>query len=172
MLEFVGRLSTAQFTDSRLRLMNEIISGMRVIKMYTWERPFASLVAEARKWWKICFRDQMLFQSNWKIYSKLDSFNRLEVERIHRACFLKAINLSIYFVASRIILFVCFVTFVLTGHTLNAEAVFVTMALFNTLRLTMTWFFPQSISLGAESMISCKRIQVNIIYCIEKRKEF
>jgi hypothetical protein len=46
---------------------------------------------------------------------------------------------------------------------LNAEAVFVTMAFFNTLRITMTWFFPQSIALGAELMISCKRIQVNII---------
>ncbi len=61
------------------------------------------------------------------------------------------------------ILFVCFVTFVLTGHILNAKAVFITMALFNTLRLPITLFFPQAISLGAELMISCKRIQVNII---------
>lgn len=44
------RLSTAQLTDSRLRLMNEIISGMRVIKMYSWEKPFADLVAKARKY--------------------------------------------------------------------------------------------------------------------------
>lgn len=29
--------------------MNEIISGMRVIKMYTWEKPFAQLVAEIRR---------------------------------------------------------------------------------------------------------------------------
>ncbi len=93
------------------------------------------------------------------------------MERIRRACYLKAINLSIFFVASRMILFVCFVTFVLTGHTLNAEAVFVTMALFNTLRITMTWLFPQSISLGAEVMISCKRIQVNIISVHIKRAD-
>jgi hypothetical protein len=46
---------------------------------------------------------------------------------------------------------------------LNAEAVFVTMALFNTLKNTMTFNFPQAISLGAELMISSKRIQVNII---------
>jgi ATP-binding cassette subfamily C (CFTR/MRP) protein 4 len=61
------------------------------------------------------------------------------------------------------ILFVCFVTFILRRHTLTAEAVFVTMALFNTLRNTMTLYFPHAISLGAELMISSKRIQVNII---------
>ena len=28
--------------------MNEVISGMRVIKMYTWEDSFAELVADVR----------------------------------------------------------------------------------------------------------------------------
>ncbi|CAG2114002.1 unnamed protein product, partial [Medioppia subpectinata] len=41
-------LMTAKLTDTRLRHMVEIISGMRVIKMYSWEQPFADLVAEAR----------------------------------------------------------------------------------------------------------------------------
>ncbi|CAG2110595.1 unnamed protein product, partial [Medioppia subpectinata] len=43
------RQKTAELTDSRIRLMHEIIAGMRVIKMYAWEQPFALLVATARK---------------------------------------------------------------------------------------------------------------------------
>ncbi|CAG2121106.1 unnamed protein product, partial [Medioppia subpectinata] len=43
------RQKTAKLTDSRIRLMQEIIAGMRVIKMYAWEQPFAQLVATARK---------------------------------------------------------------------------------------------------------------------------
>lgn len=79
--------------------------------------------------------------------------------RIRRACFLKAVNLSIFFVASRVILFGCFITYVLLGNQLSATGVFVTMALFNTLRITMTWLFPQAVALGAELLVSCRRIQ-------------
>ncbi len=42
------RMKTARRTDERLRTMNEIISGMRVIKLYTWEKPFGKLIELCR----------------------------------------------------------------------------------------------------------------------------
>ncbi|XP_054162187.1 ATP-binding cassette sub-family C member 4-like [Oppia nitens] len=127
-----ARQQTAKLTDSRLRLMNEIIAGMRVIKMYTWEQSFCDLVTKARK---------------------------LEVNDIRKVCYLKAINLSLFFIAAKIILFGCFLTYVLLGHKLSPKEVFVTMALFNMLRITLTWIFPQSIAQGAELLVTCRRIQ-------------
>ncbi|XP_054157408.1 ATP-binding cassette sub-family C member 4-like [Oppia nitens] len=130
------RRKTAHLTDNRIRIMNEIITGMRVIKMYTWEKSFAQLVAMARK---------------------------QEIVKIRHSSFLKAINLSFYFVASKIVLFTCFVTYVYIGDRLTAEAVFVTMAYFNTMRITVTKQFPQAIAATAELMVSCNRIETFLL---------
>ena len=43
------RVETASKTDRRIRLMNEIVCGIKVIKMYCWEKPFSLLVDDARK---------------------------------------------------------------------------------------------------------------------------
>lgn len=50
----VFRAETAALTDERIRTMNEVISGIRVIKMYGWEKPFASLVNEVRRYIHVC----------------------------------------------------------------------------------------------------------------------
>lgn len=36
-------------TDFRVRVMNEIILGIQVIKMYAWEHSFAKMVDQIRK---------------------------------------------------------------------------------------------------------------------------
>lgn len=42
-------LKSAERSDDRLRLMNQVIAGLQVIKMYVWEKPFYTLVEKARK---------------------------------------------------------------------------------------------------------------------------
>ena len=46
---FLDRLRSAKFTDRRVCIMNEVITGIRVIKMYAWEYAFKDVVNYLRK---------------------------------------------------------------------------------------------------------------------------
>ncbi|XP_040061540.1 ATP-binding cassette sub-family C member 4 [Ixodes scapularis] len=126
------RAKTAALTDERIRQVNEFVAGMRVIKMYSWETPFANLV---------------------------DAMRRREVRRIRQTSVLRAVNMGLFFMSSKLVLFLCFVTFALLGNTLTSECVFVSMALFNSLRLAMTLYFPFGVGQGAETLVSIRRLQ-------------
>jgi ATP-binding cassette subfamily C (CFTR/MRP) protein 4 len=41
------RMQVAVQTDDRIRLMNDVISGIQIVKMYIWEESFANLVKQA-----------------------------------------------------------------------------------------------------------------------------
>ena len=43
-------MKTARRTDQRIRSMNEIVSAMKVIKMYTWEESFTKLIDMYRRY--------------------------------------------------------------------------------------------------------------------------
>ncbi|KAK7893416.1 hypothetical protein WMY93_022568 [Mugilogobius chulae] len=126
------RSETAILTDSRIRTMNEVVSGMRIIKMYAWEKPFAALVSDIR---------------------------RKEISKILKSSYLRGLNMASFFSASKIIVFFTFTTYVLLGNTLSASRVFVTVSLYTSVRLTVTLFFPNAIEKLFESRISVRRIQ-------------
>ena len=44
------RFKSARVTDQRVRVMNEVISGIRVIKMYAWEHAFRKVVSKLRRY--------------------------------------------------------------------------------------------------------------------------
>uniref|UniRef100_A0A7N6BYU1 Multidrug resistance-associated protein 4 n=1 Tax=Anabas testudineus TaxID=64144 RepID=A0A7N6BYU1_ANATE len=129
------RSKTAVLTDSRIRTMNEVVSGMRIIKMYAWEKSFAALVSEVR---------------------------RKEISKIMKSSYLRGLNMASFFCASKIIIFITFTVYVLLGNTISASRVFVTVSLYTSVRLTVTLFFPSAIEKLFESRVSIRRIQVNL----------
>lgn len=126
------RDNAAVRTDERVRLMNEIITGIKVIKMYTWEKPFAELVARSRK---------------------------LEIIEIKGASFLRGILMSFAMFGTRLSSFISIFTFIIMGNNPNAYYVFVVTSFYNSLRIVMTTQIPQGMALFGELNISIKRIQ-------------
>ncbi|KYN11275.1 Multidrug resistance-associated protein 4 [Trachymyrmex cornetzi] len=131
------RLRTAIRTDERVRLMNEIISGIQAIKMYTWENFFTSLIEKARK---------------------------KEVNIIQWASCVRGIVKSFIVFTTRISLFITILSYILFGYKITAEKVYVITAYYNSLSLIMTAYFPQGITQVAETIVSIKRLQKFLMY--------
>uniref|UniRef100_A0A8C3AM35 Multidrug resistance-associated protein 4 n=1 Tax=Cyclopterus lumpus TaxID=8103 RepID=A0A8C3AM35_CYCLU len=128
----IFRSKTAVLTDNRIRIMNEVVSGIRIIKMYAWEKPFSSLVTEVR---------------------------RKEISQILKSSYLRGLNMASFFASSKIIVFVTFTTYVLLGNALTASRVFVTVSLYGTIKLTVTLFFPLAVEKLSETAVSIRRIE-------------
>ncbi|KAF5303188.1 hypothetical protein FQA39_LY10101 [Lamprigera yunnana] len=131
------RLKTALRTDERIRLMNEILSGIQVIKMYTWEKPFAQLIAVAR---------------------------RREIKTIRTRFILAALMLSLEVFLTRTSIFISFIIFVMAGYNLTAKTAFTVTAIYNFLKPSMTMLFSISVMSWAEVHISVCRIQTFLCY--------
>ncbi|ENN78296.1 hypothetical protein YQE_05446, partial [Dendroctonus ponderosae] len=140
----VFRLKTAMRTDERVRLMNEIVSGIQVIKMYAWEKPFAKLVDAVR--------------SHQPSSSTSSQFARYEIKSITKTSYMRGIQLSFIMYSTRISIFGSILAYVLLGHNITAEKVFVLTCFYNILRQTMTVFFPSGIGQVAEALVSIGRL--------------
>ncbi|XP_055957063.1 ATP-binding cassette sub-family C member 10 isoform X2 [Patella vulgata] len=117
--------------DSRVKLMNEVLSGIRVVKFYSWEQHFKE---------KINFvRDKEL--NNLKGQKYLDA-------------------LCVYFWATTPVLIsiLTFTTYSLLGHTLTAAKVFTSLSLFIMLIGPLN-AFPWVINGLMESWVSLKRVE-------------
>lgn len=135
------RMKTAKRTDFRVRLMNEIISGIQVIKMYAWEKPFEKVVEIARKH---------------------------EIDVVTKASYLRGVYLSCAVFIERTTLYLTVITYALMGNHITAGKVSSMMQFFNLLQLAMALYYPMAISMGAETLISIKRLQ-NFLMMEEKK---
>lgn len=126
------RLKVAKRTDFRVRLMNEIISGIQVIKMYAWEKPFEEMVKLAR---------------------------RKEINVVTSASYLRGVYLSCSVFIERTTLYLTIITYVLLGNNITASKTYSMAQFFNVLQLALAIYYPMAISIGAETLVSIKRLQ-------------
>ncbi|XP_020609632.1 multidrug resistance-associated protein 4-like isoform X3 [Orbicella faveolata] len=129
---FGFRTKAIRWMDERVKVMNEVIAGMRVIKMYTWEDSFSKWIRQIRK-------------------DELDWFLKLN--------FVQGTFMSFFFSSSALISFVTFMTYVLTGEILKAQTVFTCISLFNMIRIVMALHFPVALTLMNECRVSIKRME-------------
>lgn len=123
------RQKTAERTDMRVKLMNEIIQGIQVIKMYAWEKSFARVVAEVRL---------------------------KEVKAIRGTAYIHA-ALSCTSMISPLSVFLALCSYVYLGDALTAKKVYMVSSYFNMLNDSMVHFWPLSLTFIAEALVSSRR---------------
>ncbi|CAI6345762.1 unnamed protein product [Macrosiphum euphorbiae] len=118
--------------DERVKLMNEILSGIKVLKLYAWEPSFEQKVLDIRG---------------------------KEIKILRRAAYLSAANSFIWGCAPFLVSLVTFVVYVLSddSHILDVQTDFVSLSLFNILRFPLT-LLPMVVSSIVQASVSAKRI--------------
>uniref|UniRef100_A0A8C3UVU2 ABC-type glutathione-S-conjugate transporter n=1 Tax=Catharus ustulatus TaxID=91951 RepID=A0A8C3UVU2_CATUS len=122
-----------RYKDSRIKLMNEILGGIKVLKLYAWEPSFSEKVLEIRK-------------------------NELRVLR--KAAYLNSVSTFAWISAPFLVALTTFAVYVSVDeeNVLDAEKAFVSLSLFNILKFPLN-MLPQVISNLAQTSVSLKRIQ-------------
>uniref|UniRef100_A0A8B9YLC7 Multidrug resistance-associated protein 4-like n=1 Tax=Bos mutus grunniens TaxID=30521 RepID=A0A8B9YLC7_BOSMU len=126
------RSKTTALTDDRIKTMSEVITGIRTIKMYAWEKSFVELITTLR---------------------------RDEISKILKSSYLRGMNLAIFFAASKIMIFITFIIAVVLNNRITVSQVFLVVMLFETVRFTGTLYFPMAIEKVSEAVVSINRIK-------------
>lgn len=127
------RRKVLTYSDLRVKMMNEILTGIRIIKFYAWEQPFGKEVGRLRQ-------------------KELDALTKL--------AYTTAVGFSIILLSTPIVqpIFV-FLTYVkIQDEPLTAATAFTTVALFNIMRFPFA-FMPMGLLQYIQSKISLKRLE-------------
>ena len=119
------------FADVRVKLMNEILAGIRVIKFYAWEVAFSK---------------------------KIEAQRNKELIELKKLAYIIAIGFTLIMFSLPIVQpILIFYTWVRLGNPLNAARAFTTIALFNLMQLPFA-FLPLGLAQYSQSLVSTKRM--------------
>ncbi|CAN9508890.1 unnamed protein product [Ophioblennius macclurei] len=122
-----------QHKDARIKLMNEILNGIKVLKLYAWEDSFREKVLAIRQ---------------------------KELNVLRKTAYLGALSTMAWTSAPFLVALTSFAVYVTVdeNNVLDAEKAFVSLSLFNILRFPLN-MLPQVISSMVQASVSLKRIQ-------------
>jgi ATP-binding cassette subfamily C (CFTR/MRP) protein 1 len=117
--------------DTRIKRFNELVTGIRIVKYYSWELPFNALIDAARKY-------------------ELGAISK-------HAVWMQCGMMVIFMQMPNLMQLVTFTTFSLNGGFFSASNIFTAMQLFNILRGPISQF-PSSLSQLASLIVAMKRL--------------
>lgn len=86
---------------------------------------------------------------------------RLEISQIRRGSYIQALILAPNFFSMKLILLFTFLAIGLSSGAMVAEKVFVTISLYQAIRVSITVFMPFAVQNIAEVHVCCDRLQVS-----------
>uniref|UniRef100_A0A8B9JZW7 ATP-binding cassette, sub-family C (CFTR/MRP), member 1 n=1 Tax=Astyanax mexicanus TaxID=7994 RepID=A0A8B9JZW7_ASTMX len=121
------------YKDKRMKMLNEILSGIKILKLYAWEPSFEAQV---------------------------QGFRKQELEVMRKSAFLSSVSTFIFFCAPAFVSLASFAVFVSvsTDNILDAEKAFTSISLFNILR-TPLGMLPLLISAMVQMSVSNRRLE-------------
>jgi ABC-type multidrug transport system fused ATPase/permease subunit len=124
------RRTVVKSTDARVRMMNEVLTGVKIIKLFGWEQSFVSRVTS--------LRDR-------------------EVEGLLKGASVKSANSAVAFVLPMLVSLASFSVYQALGNQLTVPKVFACLALFNVMYRAIN-MLPMSVEKLAEAKVALERL--------------
>ncbi|KAG1678222.1 Multidrug resistance-associated protein 1 [Nymphon striatum] len=126
------QIQNMKLKDERTKLMNEVLNGIKVLKLYAWEIPFVQMILDIRN---------------------------KEIQVLTKSAYLSAGMSFLWSCAPLLVSLASFATYVLVdkNNILDAKTAFVSLALFNLLRFPLN-MLPNLISMLIQISVSLKRL--------------
>uniref|UniRef100_A0A9J8BTP6 Uncharacterized protein n=1 Tax=Cyprinus carpio carpio TaxID=630221 RepID=A0A9J8BTP6_CYPCA len=127
------QMENMKFKDKRMKIINDILNGIKVLKYYAWESSFEAQVQEIRE---------------------------KELKVMRKFAYLSSVSTFIFSCAPAIVSLATFAVFVSVSpdNILDAEKAFTSISLFNILRFPLA-MLPQLISIMVQTAVSKKRLE-------------
>ncbi|KZW02973.1 cadmium ion transporter [Exidia glandulosa HHB12029] len=125
-----ARRRSVKMTDKRVRLLHEVLQGIRLLVLFSWQSHYAE---------------------------RLVGMRRAELQNIRKLAYIRATLIATVTFVPVLCAILSFITYALLGHTLDPATIFSSLQFFNIIRAPLL-FFPMVASSCSDGYVSLGRI--------------